>query len=97
MRAAPNPRAMLLFLIEWRAGLRIFKALAAGCPRPGAGERAALHMLEHLHYMTERLFSDYHQLAGKFNDSDLLPRQTDGLEGFVHLNCVVPARNPMNR
>ena len=28
MRAAPNPRARLLFLIEWRAGLRISEALA---------------------------------------------------------------------
>ena len=27
-RAAPNPRARLLFLIEWRAGLRISEALA---------------------------------------------------------------------
>ena len=28
IRAAPNPRARLLFLIEWRAGLRISEALA---------------------------------------------------------------------
>ena len=28
IRAAPNPRAKLLFLIEWRAGLRISEALA---------------------------------------------------------------------
>ena len=28
IRAAPNPRARLLFLIEWRAGLRISEALS---------------------------------------------------------------------
>ena len=28
IRAAPNPRARLLFLIEWRAGLRVSEALA---------------------------------------------------------------------
>ena len=28
--AAPNPRARLLFLIEWRADLRISEALAVG-------------------------------------------------------------------
>ena len=28
IRAAPNPRARLLFLIEWRVGLRISEALA---------------------------------------------------------------------
>ena len=28
IRAAPNPRARLLFLIEWRAGLRISEAVA---------------------------------------------------------------------
>ena len=28
IRAAPNPRARLLFLVEWRAGLRISEALA---------------------------------------------------------------------
>ena len=28
IRAAPNPRARLLFLIEWQAGLRISEALA---------------------------------------------------------------------
>ena len=26
IRAAPNPRARLLFLVEWRAGLRISEA-----------------------------------------------------------------------
>ena len=28
MRAAPNPRARLLMMIEWRAGLRVSEALA---------------------------------------------------------------------
>ena len=28
INAAPNPRARLLFLVEWRAGLRISEALA---------------------------------------------------------------------
>ena len=28
IRAAPNPRARILFLIEWRAGLRVSEALA---------------------------------------------------------------------
>ena len=28
IRASPNPKARLLFLIEWRAGLRISEALA---------------------------------------------------------------------
>ena len=28
LRAAPNPRARLLMMIEWRAGLRVFEALA---------------------------------------------------------------------
>ena len=28
IRAAPNPRALLLFLTEWRAGLRISEVLA---------------------------------------------------------------------
>ena len=30
IRVAPNPRTRLLFLIEWRAGLRISEALAVG-------------------------------------------------------------------
>ena len=28
LRAAPNPRARLLMMIEWRAGLRVSEALA---------------------------------------------------------------------
>ncbi len=28
IRAAPNPRASLLFLVQWRAGLRVSEALA---------------------------------------------------------------------
>lgn len=28
MRAAPNPRARLLMMVEWRAGMRVSEALA---------------------------------------------------------------------
>ena len=47
IRAAPNPRARLLFLIEWRAGLRISEALALEARDLSlAGELPSLHVRE---------------------------------------------------
>ena len=43
IRAAPNPRARLLFLIEWRAGLRISEALALEVRDLSLESEAALH------------------------------------------------------
>ena len=47
VRAAPNPRARLLFLIEWRAGLRISEALALEARDLSLdGEFPSLHVRE---------------------------------------------------
>ena len=47
IRAAPNPRARLLFLIEWRAGLRISEALALEARDLSLdGELPSLHVRE---------------------------------------------------
>lgn len=47
IRAAPNPRARLLFLIEWRAGLRISEALALEARDLSfEGELPSLHVRE---------------------------------------------------
>ena len=47
IRAAPNPRARLLFLIEWRAGLRISEALALEARDLSLeGELPSLHIRE---------------------------------------------------
>ena len=47
IRAAPNPRARLLFLIEWRAGLRVSEALALEARDLSLeGELPSLHVRE---------------------------------------------------
>ena len=47
IRAAPNPRARLLYLIEWRAGLRISEALALEARDLSLeGELPSLHVRE---------------------------------------------------
>ena len=47
IRTAPNPRARLLFLIEWRAGLRISEALALEVRDLSlVGELPSLHVRE---------------------------------------------------